>query len=287
MLIDMASPTVRRLQLGRGLAAQRTAAHPRITQKQAAAIIECSQTKIAQIEKGKAPITRAELIVLLQEYGADQATIEQFDQIRLDAGERGWWHVYDLPDWISDYIGLEQAATTARAFEQVLIPGLLQAEAYAREVHVLRGALTVGQIDTRVAARIQRQARLSATVNPLHLTAVVTSYVLQLCTERPDAIAVAQLRHLYDLAQLPNVTLQILPSERGRHPCMQGSFTVLSFPDDVLDDVAVLENALAGHTVDDGPEVSSLIRLHSQIRDQALGDDESLATLADLLRTLQ
>ncbi|MEV0400195.1 DUF5753 domain-containing protein [Actinoallomurus sp. NPDC050550] len=40
-----------------------------------------------------------------------------------------------------------------------------------------------------------------------------------------------QLEHLVDVAELPNVTLQVIPFDVGAHPGMPGSFIVLNFAD--------------------------------------------------------
>src|SRR5947209_17514159 len=41
----------------------------------------------------------------------------------------------------------------------------------------------------------------------------------------------SQIRHVIDTAQLPNVTVQVLPFSVGYHPAMIGSFAALRFPE--------------------------------------------------------
>lgn len=281
----MGNPTVRAWQLGRTLAGLRKAAS--ITQKRAAELIECSQSRIAQIEDGKLPIKKIELDYLLREYGVDPAEIMQLEQLRIEVerGEQGWWS--GLPGWLGGFMGLEQAARMVRTVEGELIPGLLQTEAYAREQHELRGTLTAPEIDARVAARLQRQYRLTAAVEPLELHAVVSQSALQWCKEAGDETGAAQLRYLYERAQLPNVDFRILAYRRGRHSGMQGAYSLLSFPDKALPVVAWYEHALSGRVIDEAPAIDRLTRLFDAIRGQALDANDSLTMLADLVNTLR
>lgn len=281
----MGNPTVRAWQLGRAQARFRKAAG--LTQKQAAEILECSQSRIAQIEDGKLPIKKTELDYLLRAYGADVAEIAQLEQLRIEVerGERGWWA--GLPEWLGGFMGLEEAAARIRAVEvSGLVPGLFQTEAYAREQHEIRGALTPTEIDARVAARLQRQVRLTSAVRPVELTAVVSQAALDWCKDPGDEIGAAQLRYLYERAQLPNVELRILAYRTGRNSGMQGSYSLLSYEDKALPEVAWYEHALGGRVIDDEPAIASLTRLFDQIRGQALDANDSLTMLADLINTL-
>lgn len=280
----MAGPTVKARQLGQALAQLREAAG--VTQKAAAAHIECSQAKIAQVEAGRNPIRRAELIVLCQHYGVDQLVIDQLDQLRLDAAQPGWWSTYGLPEWLANFVGLENDATRTRTLELELIPGLLQVEGYARELLELRD-LSAEETESRVATRLRRQARLTAATNPLVLSAVVSQSALQRCVAHPTEMTAAQLHHLHRQAQQPNVELRVLPFECGLHPGMSGAFTLLSFPDKMLPDLAWQEYAMGGHVIDDKAAVTHLGMLHDQVREQALSCDDSSSLLADLARNIR
>ncbi|HEY6425102.1 MAG TPA: Scr1 family TA system antitoxin-like transcriptional regulator, partial [Pseudonocardiaceae bacterium] len=65
---------------------------------------------------------------------------------------------------------------------------------------------------------------------------------------------------------------------------MSGAFTLLSFPDGLLPDAGWQEYALGGHLIDDEGDVASLSTLYEKLRDQALGQDESLTLLAGLVK---
>jgi transcriptional regulator with XRE-family HTH domain len=275
----MAGPTIRKRQLGAALRQMRTDAGE--TREQTAVIIGCSPTKVTYLESGRNVIGKTELIVLIQHYGADAAEkLEALEELRQEAGKRGWWSTARLPEWLANYVGLETEASSVRSFELELIPGLLQTEQYAREIHALRGQ-PPDDLERRVKARLRRQERLTAS-DPLQLSALISEAALARCARQPN-VAAEQFRQLLGWAQRPNIEIQVLPFNAGLHSGMSGAFTVLSFPDGLLPDAGWQEYALGGHIIDDPSDVASLTRLYDELRDQALGCDESLTLLAEFV----
>jgi transcriptional regulator with XRE-family HTH domain len=278
-MVNMAGPTIRRRQLGIELQRLRDAAE--ITRQVAATAIGCSPARIGHIESGRNVLGKAELIVLARDqYGADTDTLATLEELRQEASRRGWWSIYGLPEWLSAYVGLEHDAVSVRSLELEVVPGLLQTEAYARELYALSGRSSAKEVDRRVAARIHRQERLSGT-DPLQLTAVVSQAALERCARHPR-VAAAQLRQLADRAQWPNIELRVLPFDLGLHVGMSGPFSLLSFPAQLLADAVYQEYAVGGHVIDDESVVSQLDILFSKLHGQALGSDESLAMIVEL-----
>lgn len=278
----MAGPTIRRRQLG--IEMQRLREQAGITRPEAAAAIGCSPARIGHIESGRNAPSKADLIVLLRNhYRTDEQTLATLEELRAEASKRGWWSTYALPDWLAGYVGLETDATSVRCLELELIPGLLQTEAYARTVYGLGGRMSDKEVTRRVAARMQRQDRLTGT-NPLQLTAIVSQAALERCA-RDDRVATDQLMQLTERAQWPNIEFRVLPFDLGLHDGMAGPFSLLSFPDGLLADAAYQEYAVGGHVIDDESIVSQLDTLFSELRSQSLGANESLALIAQLART--
>lgn len=87
-------------------------------------------------------------------------------------------------------------------------------------------------------------------------------------------------RRVFDPTTL-DLAIQVLPFDAGLHSGMSGAFTVLSVPDGLLPDAGWQEYALGGHIIDDPSDVASLTTLYDELRDQALGCDESLTLLAE------
>lgn len=253
-----------------------------VTRPEAAAAIGCSPGKIGHIELGKYAPSKSDLIVLLRDhYEVDQETREALEELRAEASKRGWWSTFSLPEWLAAYVGLEYDAISMRTVETLLIPGLLQTEDYARELHKLDPRLSAKEVERRVSARMQRQERLAAR-DPLMLSVVLDEAALLRCS-RHRSVATGQLRHLMTQALLPSVELRVLPLDLGLHVGMAGSFSVLSFPDELLSDVGAQEYPVGGHLVDSRSAVEQMVRLYDELRSQALGPNESLAVIAELV----
>jgi transcriptional regulator with XRE-family HTH domain len=275
----MTGPTIRRRQLGAALRQLRTEAAQ--TREQIALVLGCSPTKVTYLESGRNVISKTELIVLMQHYGTEDK-LAPLEELRQEAGRRGWWSQYGLPEWLAGYVGLETEASSVRSLELEVIHGLLQTEAYARELYALRGRSSTKEVERRVAARMQRQQRLTGP-NPLQLTAIMSQAALERCARHPRVVvAAAQLRQLVDRAQWPNIELRVLPFDLGLHDGMSGPFSLLSFPNRLLADAAYQEYAVGGHVIDDESVVSQLDTLFSKLRGQALAANESLALIAEL-----
>ncbi len=91
------------------------------------------------------------------------------------------------------------------------MPGLLQTEDYARAIMLLRHVhASPGEIDRRVALRMARQAFLSQPGAPYLWVAPDEAALRR--TLGDQEVQRAQLLHLIEMAQRPNITLQIVPS---------------------------------------------------------------------------
>ena len=136
-----------------------------------------------------------------------------------------WWTKYGdvLPDWFENYLGLESASATIRTFEIQFVHGLFQTDDYARAVTRLgHQAATPTEIERRVGLRVKRQDLLTR-ANPPRIWSVMDEAVLRRPFGGP-AVMRAQLRHLIEVAEMPQVTLQVVPFARGGHAGASGSF---------------------------------------------------------------
>jgi hypothetical protein len=106
------------------------------------------------------------------------------------------------------------------------LPGLLQIPDYIRGIDTDAPA---DEVDRIIEIRSARQKRLTDASSPLQLSAVLNEAVLRRDVGGREAM-LRQLRHLVELAELPNITIQVLPFATGSHPAMIGSFSLLRFP---------------------------------------------------------
>src|SRR5499425_1586071 len=222
-------PTVLRILLGAQL--RRLREGQRITVEDAGKAIRASGSKISRLETGRVGFKDRDIADLLTLYGVtDEEEREALRALARRANAPGWWHDYNdvLPSWFEAYVGLEEAATSIRAYEVQFVPGLLQTEDYARAVTMLGhlGA-PAEEIDRRVRLRMARQALL-AEPRPVHLWAVLDEAVLRRPAGRPGVMR-RQLQHLLEAADRPNVTIQVVPFRAGAHAAAGGAFSILRF----------------------------------------------------------
>lgn len=232
------------------------------------------------METGRYGVRKPDLEALLRLYGALDR-LEALEELRRESGKRGWWSTSKLPPWLQAYLGMEDDAVAAEVFSLELIPGLVQTEDYARAIHF--GVTPSDEVSRRVAARLKRQTRLTTETDPLELSVVVSEGALARTLAMGELDA-EQLQHLSAVSTLPNVSIRLLPFSAGVHPSMAGSFTLLHFAPGVSPPVAYQEYAVGGHLVDDQDDVQKLSALYDQLRDQALGCDESLTMISELAR---
>jgi hypothetical protein len=203
-------------------------------------------------------------------------------QIAREARQKGWWHPYSTV-LTGAYVGLEAAAQSVRAYEQQVVPGILQTEEYAKAmIKAARPDITADEVDRRVRVRLGRQSLLNQD-DPIELWVVLDEAVVS----RPvggDGVMRAQLERLVEASDLPNVTLQILPFEAGGHAGMDGTFAILDFPEPSDPDVVYAENATGGLFLEKSDELRKYQFIFDHIRAAALGPEESVAYIAKLAK---
>ncbi|MCY0922796.1 helix-turn-helix transcriptional regulator [Streptomyces sp. H27-G5] len=132
-----------------------------------------------------------------------------------------------LPTWFQAYAEMEAKAAYISTFQAQVVYGLLQTEAYARD---LLGVDHPDQVDDLVAARMERQ-RILQREHPPALWVVLAEAVLHQEVGGREVMR-DQLAHLLTFLDDPWVQVQVLPFSVGRHTGMIGSFTLLRLEDD-------------------------------------------------------
>jgi transcriptional regulator with XRE-family HTH domain len=236
-------PTLRRRRLGSELKKCREQAG--MTQEQVSKYFEWHAAKVTRIETARVAVTPRDVKDLLTLYGIqDEEYREALMALARLSRERTWWTDYRDLMRPGNFVGLEAEASWTRVWEPIVLPGLLQTEAYMRALMTVgRRADAPESVDRRIALRVRRQARLTDD-NPLQLWAVIDESVVHRVVGGPDVMA-EQLQRLLDAAQQPNVNIHILPFTAGEHVFLGGSAALLEFPETAHLDVVYLEG-LAG-----------------------------------------
>jgi DNA-binding XRE family transcriptional regulator len=248
--------------------------HCGMTQDEAGKKLHLTLQKLSRIENGQLPGYH-ELRAMLQLYGLQAEEWVPYFQLWDRARKRGWWRKLGVRD--TTYICMEQEATTMREFALGRLPELLQTEGYARRA--VQGMFPGNEkaIENHVAVRLRRQHRLLHTDNRLTLHAFMHEPTLY------QGVGRAQLIELYKRAQLPNVTLQIVPQRVGLHPGLDGSVVLLEFDDPEEPRIAFTESVLGmTYSQDDDTTVAVRARL-GQLAKLALPPEATLSALRRLI----
>jgi hypothetical protein len=279
-----AGATVLRMMLGAQLRRFRETAD--ITPDRAGYEIRASRSKISRMEHGRVGFKDRDVADLLTLYGiTDEDVRAGMLSLAQEANAQGWWAQYGdiLPDWFEAYLGLEAAASLIRTFEIQFVHGLFQTEAYARAVTMLGlGAAPAEETDRRVSLRMERQALLTSP-DPPRLWSVVDEAALR----RPlggHKVMRAQLNHLLEIAELPNVTLQVMPFRSGGHAGAGGSFTVLRFGEPDLPDVVYIEQLTSALYLERRTHVDHYMEVMNHLSAEALTPAQTAGYIGEIIR---
>jgi hypothetical protein len=99
----------------------------------------------------------------------------------------------------------------------------------------------------------------------------------------PDVMR-AQLRHLLELIQRPNVAVQVVPFHAGGHAAAGGAFSVLRFADYDVPDVVYLEQLTSALYLDKRDVVDSYLTVMERLCIEAATPAASYKTLRGMLK---
>jgi transcriptional regulator with XRE-family HTH domain len=275
------SPTVGQRRLARAL--RRLRADAGLTIDQVAEKLELSPSTISRMETATVGVKRRDVRELLNIYEVSGAQREDLLQLATQSRKRPWWHDYKIPQ--AREAGLEAEAATISQYSALLVPGLLQTEAYARAVlDAIRIDPKPDEIESRLRLRMDRRALLTEKDAPRYW--VVLDEALLRRAVGGSTTMQAQLEHLVEVAALPSVTIQVLPYSTGAHAGMDGEFTIFSYRDPADPDVVYIENTGGDQYVEDADVTSRYVAIFEHLRAAALNPAESTRTLATIASEL-
>ncbi|MEU6314682.1 helix-turn-helix transcriptional regulator [Streptomyces sp. NPDC047014] len=180
------------------------------------------------------------------------------------------------PDHFAEAAKAEALATAIREYAPQLIPGLLQTEAYAREVfragHPTADEEAIGEL---VANRLERSEVLDAPTPPM-FWCVLDEAVLRRVGKSKKVLAEA-LRHIANLVRQRRIIVQVLPFSAGMHAAMAGSLKLMSFED--APPLAYVQGMDTGQLFDDPATVARHTLAYDLLTANALPPRESLALI--------
>lgn len=267
------SPTVRRRRLAARLRELRENAT--LTIDEVGDRLECSASKISRIETGHVGVTPRDVRDMLEVYGVEDEERDALVQLAREARKKGWWHAYNEV-FTGAFVGLESDASFLHTHQALLVPGLLQTEAYMRAViRAIRPDIGEADVDLRVRGRLSRQKLLNEEPNPPEYWAVIDQAVVERVVGGPEIMR-EQLKRLVELASLPHVTLQVVPFSAGAHAGMEAPFLILGFPEQADPDVVYVEYSTSGVYLEQPEDVHRYTLIFDHLRAAALKPDDTV-----------
>ncbi|MGP2441801.1 helix-turn-helix domain-containing protein [Streptomyces sp. JW3] len=241
------------------------------TQRSLGEVFSISEQQIASIEQGRRPLKldlAEQLDDFLETKGALVTAVKRMPEVDL------------IPLWAEEYLDQEREAIAISTYENQVLPGLLQTEAYARAVFKSRiPVLDADEIDRHVKARTERQS-IFHRKEPPHTCFIIWEAVLR---DRlgGDEVYVEQLRHLRQQSELPGLVVQVLPLGRTTHAALDGPFVLLETPEHQR--LAYTETQRGSQLIAHADEVAILTQRCAMLRTQSLNTEETRDLLDRLL----
>ncbi|MEO3974234.1 helix-turn-helix transcriptional regulator [Streptomyces sp. CAU 1734] len=225
---------------------------------------------IRKVERG-ARIARPEYLDMVDQVLGGNGRIAAMKEVMAEAR---------YPRKVRELARMEAQAVEFVAYNNHNIHGLLQSEEYAGAlIGTQRPAYSPDEIERMVAARVARHSIFD------RLPAPELSFIQEEVTlRRPIGgrmVLRRQLERLLEVAQLRNVEIQVMPTDREDHAGMKGLMEVLKFQDGTA--LGRCEGDFNSRPVSDPKQLRIIELRYGIIRGQALSPRESLAFIEQVL----
>jgi transcriptional regulator with XRE-family HTH domain len=275
---DTTSPAVERRRLAKELRSLRTGANRTIYE--VAELLECSPGKISRIENGIVGAQLRDVRDLLDIYDVQGRRREDLLDLVRGARRRAWWHDFTdvVPPASARFYGLEAGAATIDSYSgTALLPGLLQTVAYAHALIDTANA-PYQVVARRLELRAKRKQVLTS-AEPPRVCFVISESAL-MAKVGGHQVLVDQLRHLTEIAALPNVTIQVMRLDTDAHAAMGTSFTSFGFADDADTQIIYLEQLTGNTYIENAEDVGVYTAAFLEARKLAMDPDDSRRLIA-------
>jgi hypothetical protein len=196
---------------------------------EAAAQLGCEADWLVRVETGFVVAGPEEVERILVGYGAREARVadQMIDMARRAADPPPWLapHTSKMTAIMRDVLLVEAESTLAQVHGFRLIPQLVQAEGYFREI--APSLFPDCDVDAEWDLLSHRQAHQPAGVTRL-LDVLIDETVFALRMKRPQTMP-EQIRHLLALANSEHATVRVIPGDAPLWETRVHNFDVLSF----------------------------------------------------------
>jgi hypothetical protein len=195
--------------------------------------------------------------------------------------DTGVWpriHGKQLPDQLLTVVMNETTASTIIQYQPIAVPGLIQTRNYAAAL--IRAAITatLGDVEPRLNARMERQEMLKK-----RDSAQAAFFIDESALRRPvcsPADMSEQLLHLVLVTANPRIKVRVVPMSAGAHAGLGGPFMFMGYTD--RRPVVYLESELVSTFVEERSIVEAYRAIRHELDRIALSEEESQSLLTDL-----
>ncbi|MGW4465808.1 helix-turn-helix domain-containing protein [Micromonospora sp. NPDC004704] len=185
------------------------------------------------------------------------------------------------PKWKADWESAEREAVALRSYQPLVVPGLLQTEAYARAVLTDAGLLSRDDVERHLAQRLARQEILRRE-SPPQFTAVIDYSVLRRPVGGP-AVMLEQIQAIIKACEEPHVRVHIVPDTVGAYAGLNGPFVLATAQDQSI--TGYLDNQVKGHLVDSAEDLAAVQAAWEAVRGEALPHRQSTDLMMEVAET--
>lgn len=215
-----------------------------------------SLSKLHRIETGAVTVQAVDAQALLQIYGVvDPSEVGALTELAVLARRRHWWSGFQLEGEVRDFVAYEETAARVTVYQALLIPDLVQTEAYARMALTAAAGKKVDDpgVQHALELRMRRQAELAKRMRgpqPPQMLCVLDGAVLERRIGG-DRVMRAQLDRLVDLVDEGHVRIVVVPLRHGMVPGPCGGFELLEFSGAEDPDLVFVESPVRSMLVRD------------------------------------
>ncbi|MEU9041834.1 MULTISPECIES: helix-turn-helix transcriptional regulator [unclassified Kitasatospora] len=205
---------------------QRLRAAAGLSAPQAGALVGMKGPAVSHTEAGRITLNPERLEIWLDAYGCTDPAYRRGLAEMGQSNGKGWWSEYEgkVPMLALDLAEAEDRSESFSVFDALYIPGTLQIPGYVEAIY--KNAYTDGRWDTATAIdfRLQRQRIMTdSKQRQFHIVIHEAALRMQFAGK---SVMRDQLLHIVDMAELPNVTIEILPFDSPEKVPHSGAFLI-------------------------------------------------------------
>jgi DNA-binding XRE family transcriptional regulator len=266
--------------IGRKLATLRAACG--MSQTEAGKILDCTQNKIGNIERGDSSITLPDLRTLFDGYAPDEPTRERLLLLAQGREKRASRKALraSFQGTMREVVDLETSAHYLWQHNSMTIPGLLQTEAYMRSLfRAARPSMSLDDVERATTLRLRRQAILDNLDQRFWFVIDQAALERTANMDGSSAIQREQKQAVADAIDRPNVEVQGVPWHVGYYFGQAFTYTIFGYDSDPPVELVHAEGLKDGHVTSNQEEVNDYLTVWEHQRAAALGPEQSRAFL--------